>query len=138
MGDTVVGASPGAEGRAALRDRISAGLLGLALGDALGVPVEFCERAEREADPVRGMRGGGPWRQLPGTYSDDASLALCLADSIAARGFDPDDFGHRALAWLDEGHWSARGEAFDVGGATRRSLDRIGRASCRERVLTDV
>jgi ADP-ribosylglycohydrolase len=107
------------------RDRVVGAVVGLAVGDALGVPVEFESRAARAADPVTGMRSGGVWRTEAGTWSDDASLALCLAESIVERGFDPDDSGRRSLAWLDEGHWAARGAAFDVGGATRRALDRI-------------
>jgi ADP-ribosyl-[dinitrogen reductase] hydrolase len=107
------------------RDRVVGALAGLAIGDALGVPVEFESRAARAADPVTGMRSGGTWRTEAGTWSDDASLALCLAESIVLRGFDPEDSGRRSLAWLDEGLWTARGLAFDVGGATRRALDRI-------------
>jgi ADP-ribosylglycohydrolase len=106
-------------------ERVVASLLGLAAGDALGVPVEFEPRRAREVDPVRGMRGGGTWKLEAGTWSDDTSLALCLADSIVEKGFDPEDCGQRSLAWLDKGLWTARGEAFDVGGATRRALDRI-------------
>jgi ADP-ribosyl-[dinitrogen reductase] hydrolase len=108
-----------------LGDRVVGGLTGLAIGDALGVPVEFESRAARAADPVEGMRSGGVWRTEAGTWSDDASLALCLAESIVLRGFDPEDSGKRSLAWLDQGLWSARGAVFDVGGATRRALDRI-------------
>lgn len=100
-------------------------MVGLAAGDALGVPVQFEPREARDADPVRGMRGGGTWKLEPGTWSDDTSLALCLAESIVEKGFDPEDSGRRSLAWLDEGLWAARGEAFDVGGATRRALNRI-------------
>jgi ADP-ribosyl-[dinitrogen reductase] hydrolase len=110
---------------AGARARVVGAMVGLAAGDALGGPVEFEPRAAREADPVRGMRGGGTWKLEPGTWSDDASLALCLAESIVLKGFDPEDSGHRGLAWLDEGLWSSRGEAFGVGGATRRALDRI-------------
>jgi ADP-ribosyl-[dinitrogen reductase] hydrolase len=107
------------------RERVIGAFVGLAAGDALGVPVEFEPRSARQADPVRGMRGGGTWKVEAGTWSDDTSLALCLAESIVERAFDPEDSGRRSVAWLDEGLWSARGEAFDVGGATRRALDRI-------------
>ena len=107
------------------RERIVGAMLGLAAGDALGVPVEFVPRKDLDANPVTGLRSGGVWNQEAGTWSDDTSLTLCLAESIVERGYDPDDFAQRALAWLDEGRWSARGIAFDVGGATRRALDRI-------------
>jgi ADP-ribosylglycohydrolase len=107
------------------RDRVVGAMVGLAVGDALGVPVEFEPRKAREADPITGMRGGGTWKLPPGTWSDDTSLALCLAQSIVLRGFDAEDSGRRSLAWMDEGLWAAEGRAFDVGGATRRALDRI-------------
>jgi ADP-ribosyl-[dinitrogen reductase] hydrolase len=107
------------------RERVVGALVGLAAGDALGVPVEFEPRAARTGDPVRDMRGGGTWKLEPGTWSDDTSLALCLAESIVEKGFDPEDSGRRSLAWLDEGLWTARGTVFDVGGATRRALGRI-------------
>jgi ADP-ribosylglycohydrolase len=107
------------------RERITGSFIGLAAGDALGLPVEFEPRKARAADPVLGMRGGGTWKLEPGTWSDDTSLALCLAESIAERGFDPEDSGRRSLAWLDEGLWTARGDAFGVGGATRRALGKI-------------
>ena len=73
--------------------RILGAMVGLAAGDALGVPVQFEPRAARDADPVRGMRGGGTWKLEPGTWSDDTSLALCLAQSIVEKGFDPEDWG---------------------------------------------
>jgi ADP-ribosyl-[dinitrogen reductase] hydrolase len=125
MRETMPRADAESDRAAFLAERISGGLLGLALGDALGVPVEFSTRAEREEDPVRGMRSGGTWKREPGTYSDDASLALCLAESVVLRAFDPEDSGRRALAWLDADLWAARGGAFGCGGATGRALARI-------------
>lgn len=107
------------------RDRVLGGLVGLAVGDALGVPVEHEPRAYREADPVLDMRAGGVWLTERGLWSDDTSLALCLAESIVLRGFDPEDAGRRSLAWLDEGRWTARGAAFGIGGSTYRALTHI-------------
>jgi ADP-ribosyl-[dinitrogen reductase] hydrolase len=107
------------------RGRVAGALVGLAVGDALGLPVEFEPRKAREADPVLSLRGGGTWRLEPGSWSDDAALALCLAESIVLKGFDPEDSGKRSLAWLDEGYWSARGQAIGAGGATMRALGRI-------------
>lgn len=107
-----------------------AALLGLAVGDALGVPVEFKDRASRRADPVAGMRGYGTHHQPPGTWSDDSSLTFCLAETLALPGGltgPPDlaDFGRRAINWLDNAYWTATGETFDVGGATRTAIQRL-------------
>ena len=109
---------------------IRAALLGLAVGDALGVPVEFKDRASRRADPVTGMRGYGTHHQPPGTWSDDSSLTFCLAETLAlpgGRSAIPDlaDFGRRATNWLDNAYWTATGETFDVGGATRAAIQRL-------------
>ena len=108
----------------------SAALLGLAVGDALGVPVEFKDRASRRADPVTGMRGYGTHHQPPGTWSDDSSLTFCLAETLALPGGrtgapDLADFGRRAINWLDHAYWTATAETFDVGGATRTALQRL-------------
>ncbi len=70
------------------RERIIGGLIGLAVGDALGVPVEFTGRAMRDADPVLGMRGHGTWNQPAGTWSDDSSLAFASADRLCTHGWD--------------------------------------------------
>ena len=63
-----------------------AALLGLAVGDALGVPVEFLSRAARRQDPVTGMRAFGTHHQPAGTWSDDSSLTFCLAETLARPG----------------------------------------------------
>ncbi len=79
-----------------------AALLGLAVGDALGVPVEFVDREARRRDPVTGLRGYGTHHQPPGTWSDDSSLTFCLAETLARPGGltglpDLADFGRRAI-----------------------------------------
>jgi len=107
-----------------------AALLGLAVGDALGVPVEFIGREARHRDPVVAMRGYGTHHQPPGTWSDDSSLTFCLAETLARPGgrtTAPDliDFGHRAINWLDNGYWTAYGEIFDVGNATRAAIQNL-------------
>ena len=102
-------------------DRARGALLGLAVGDALGVPVEFTSRTARDADPVQDMRGGGAHGQAPGTWSDDSSLAFCTAESLVA-GWDLDDMGRRFVDWLCHGYWSARGAVFDVGATTYDAL----------------
>ncbi|MFD1468629.1 ADP-ribosylglycohydrolase family protein [Hymenobacter caeli] len=107
-----------------------AALLGLAVGDALGVPVEFRSREERRRDPVTGMRAHGTHDQPAGTWSDDASLTFCLAETLARPGAlagTPDlaDFARRCINWLDNAYWTATGETFDVGNATRAAIGRL-------------
>lgn len=107
-----------------------AALLGLAVGNALGVPVEFIGRAARRRDPVVGMRGYGTHQQPPGTWSDDSSLTFCLAETLArpagrTTGPDLPDFAQRAIKWLHYGSWTATGTVFDVGGATRTAIGRL-------------
>ena len=61
-------------------------IIGHAIGDALGVPVEFASRERLEADPVIGMRGYGTHKVPAGTWSDDTSMTLCLLESLARLG----------------------------------------------------
>lgn len=102
------------------RDRYLGALFGLAVGDALGFPVQF--KRPGEFEPVRGMRfwpGGAD----EATWSDDTSMALCLAESLLATGgFDPADQMARYVRWLDHGHLSSRDRAFDVGDTVYRAL----------------
>ncbi|MDO7851898.1 ADP-ribosylglycohydrolase family protein [Hymenobacter convexus] len=109
-----------------------AALLGLAVGDALGVPVEFLSRVARRQDPVTGMRAYGTHRQPAGTWSDDSSLTFCLAETLAqpgGRNGMPDlvDFAQRSINWLYQSYWTATGETFDVGNATRTAIGRLQR-----------
>jgi ADP-ribosyl-[dinitrogen reductase] hydrolase len=105
--------------------RILGGLYGSLVGDALGVPVEFASRDARKKDPVIGMRGHGVHGKPAGTWSDDGSLLLCSVESLAEKGFDPQDMGERFLQWFELGHWAAHGLVFDIGIATRQALLRI-------------
>ena len=107
-----------------------AALLGLAVGDALGVPVEFIGREARRRDPVAGLRAYGTHHQLAGTWSDDSSLTFCLAETLARPGGltglpDLADFSRRVINWLDNGYWTAHGRVFDVGGATRTAIQHL-------------
>ena len=107
------------------RDRILGGLWGSLAGDALGVPVEFKDRATVQADPVKDMRGFGSHKQPAGTWSDDSSLLLCSTDSLVQHEFDTQDMGKRFVRWYQEELWTPRGKVFDVGVATSRALGRI-------------
>ena len=109
-----------------------AALLGLAVGDALGVPVEFLSRIARRQDPVTSMRAYGTHRQPAGTWSDDSSLTFCLAETLARPGGrhgapDLTDFARRSINWLYQSYWTAHGETFDVGNATRTAIGRLQR-----------
>ncbi len=104
--------------------------MGHAVGDALGVPVEFSSRADRADNPVTAPRAYGTHHQPAGTWSDDASLSFCLAESLVAYpGLREDDLAERLRRWLDDGYWTAHGDVFDVGIATRQALGRLARGT---------
>ena len=98
-------------------------LLGLAVGDALGAAVEFETRGS--FPPVSGYRSGGPHGLAAGEWTDDTSMALALADSIASAGWDLSDQAARYLSWWQTGKYSVNGRCFDIGVATREALARI-------------
>ncbi len=108
-----------------LRERMLGCLLGAIVGDALGVPVEFSGREERSLDPVDGPRGHGTYDQPAGTWSDDSSLMLATADSLAQRGYDPADMMARFATWLKGKAYTPHGTVFDVGIATRQAIARF-------------
>lgn len=85
-------------------ENIDSCFLGLAIGDALGVPVEFAKRNILKSEPVTKMLGYGTWNQPPGTWSDDSSLTFCLAESLT-KGYDINDIGKTFVKWMKEGYW---------------------------------
>jgi len=102
-------------------DRFRGSLLGLAVGDALGVPLEF--KPPGTFQPVNDMIGGGSFDLMPGEWTDDTSMALCLAESLVEKnGFDPVDQLERYVRWYRQGHLSVKGECFDIGNTTREAL----------------
>ncbi|MFS0726999.1 ADP-ribosylglycohydrolase family protein [Paenibacillus sp. 1P07SE] len=109
---------------AAIKEAVRGGLLGVAAGDALGVPVEFLSRSQLRAQPVGVMLGYGTHDQPPGTWSDDAALTFCLAESLCG-GYDVEAIAAASLRWYEEGWWSPHGEVFDIGIATRKALERL-------------
>lgn len=100
-------------------------LLGLAIGDALGVPVEFKDRAYLEKHPIEEMIGYGTHNQPLGTWSDDSSLSFCLAESLATYGYNLEDIAHNILKWFNDKKWTAHGRVFDIGGQTRSAIDEL-------------
>lgn len=108
------------------RARFEGALVGLAAGDALGAAVEF--KRPGSFEPVTGMAGGGPHGLSAGQWTDDTSMALCLAESLAVcGGFDAKDQMGRYVRWYREGHMSSTGYCFDIGNTTRASLERYER-----------
>ena len=115
-----------------LRQRYRGCLLGLAVGDAVGTIVEFSSPGSFPT--VTDMVGGGPFGLQPGQWTDDTSMALCLAESlIECGGFDPLDQLTRYVRWYRQGHLSATGHCFDIGGTTATALhhfERTGEPYC--------
>lgn len=102
-------------------ERFKGSLIGLAVGDCVGAAIEFSPPGT--FSPVTDMLGGGPFNLKPGEWTDDTSMALCLAQSlIECKGFDAKDQMDRYTRWFKEGYMSSIGECFDIGIATREAL----------------
>ena len=103
--------------------RIIGSLIGLSVCDAVGASVEFRPREYLVDHPVRKMEGGGTWGLDAGKWTDDTSMALCLASSlITMNGFNLYDQMVRYKWWFKYGYLSSTGNCFDIGKATRQSL----------------
>ena len=109
-----------------MRERYRGSLLGLAVGDALGTTLEFARPGTFE--PVQEIVGGGPFGLKPGEWTDDTSMALCLAESLIEKcGFDPIDQLDRYVRWYRHGHMSSNGRCFDIGTTVCAALERFER-----------
>jgi len=105
-----------------VQDRKMGCFYGLAIGDALGAAVEF--KRPGSFEPVTGFRANGPHNLNDGEWTDDTSMALALADSLA-KGFNEKDQLLKYLSWFQHGEYSVTGKCFDIGNATRASLARF-------------
>jgi ADP-ribosyl-[dinitrogen reductase] hydrolase len=103
---------------------VHSALFGVAVGDALGVPVEFKSRYFLKDNPVTEMMGYMCWNQPPGTWSDDSSLTFCSAESLT-KDLDIEQMAIIFVKWMQQGYWGAHNKVFDIGGTTRYSLARI-------------
>ena len=107
-----------------LQDRARGMLLGLACGDAMGAAVEFKPRGSFPV--VTGMQGGGKFRVEPGEWTDDTSMALCLADSLlACEGFNATDQMRRYKRWIDTGYRSCKPHPIGIGKNILQSMMRF-------------
>jgi ADP-ribosyl-[dinitrogen reductase] hydrolase len=112
-----------------LLDRYRGSMMGLAVGDAVGAAVEFMPPGTFA--PLTDMVGGGPFGLNPGEWTDDTSMALCLAESLVERnGFDPADQLGRYLRWYRDGYRSSTGRCFDIGNTVRKALERYEGQRC--------
>jgi ADP-ribosylglycohydrolase len=99
-------------------------LFGVAIGDALGVPVEFESRKTIKENPVTNMIGYGTYNLPPGTFSDDSSLTFCLAEALTI-DFNLQTIADNFVAWLYDDFWTADDSVFDVGNVSERAIKRI-------------
>lgn len=99
-------------------------LLGVAIGDAVGVPYEFSSREQMELNPATGMIGYGMYNLPKGTWSDDSSLTFCLAESLI-KGYDLKDISENFIKWKHDAYWTARGVVFDIGITTSNAIVRL-------------
>ncbi|RRR70686.1 MAG: ADP-ribosylglycohydrolase family protein [Candidatus Viridilinea halotolerans] len=108
-----------------LNERARGAFLGLAAGDALGTTLEFTGPLNPFTPQVTSIVGGGPFGLPPGAWTDDTSMALCLAQSLVAQhGFDARDQMDRYVRWWQQGENAATGRCIDIGNATRSALHR--------------
>ena len=97
-------------------------MLGHAVGDALGVPVEFRSREELDIDPVKDMRGFGTYAVPAGSWSDDTSMSLCALEVLCRKEWRWEWIMNSFTLWLEEGKFTSTGETFDVGRACLEAI----------------
>ena len=97
------------------KEKIRAVVIGHAIGDALGVPVEFASREELAEEPVTGMMAGGTYGMPAGTWSDDTSMSLCALAALGKKDWTFTDVMDNFAAWMTKGAFSATDDAFDIG-----------------------
>jgi ADP-ribosyl-[dinitrogen reductase] hydrolase len=105
-------------------ERIAGGLWGVVVGDALGLPVQFKSRAEVRENPVKDMVGFGTFNLPAGSWSDDSSLTLCLAESLA-EGYNVRNIMEKFVAWMYEGYMTPYGFSFDIGNTTAIAIKQM-------------
>jgi ADP-ribosyl-[dinitrogen reductase] hydrolase len=107
-------------------NKIKSALFGVAVGDALGVPVEFKSREIIRENPVTNIFGYGTYNLPPGTWSDDSSLTFCLAEALT-QDFDLNVIAQNFVKWYYENYWTPHGNVFDIGIATRQAISRLSK-----------
>src|SRR5215475_3824878 len=109
-----------------LKPKFRGAMLGLAVGDALGTTLEF--KSSGSFAKIDDLVGGGPFHLAAGEWTDDTSMALCLAESlIQKRAFDPVDQLERYTRWARDAHLSSNGRVFDIGTTVNSALSKFAR-----------
>lgn len=103
--------------------KIKSVMLGHAVADALGVPVEFCSREELDKKPVTDMEGFGTYPYPAGCWSDDTSMSLAALDSLADGKLDFDEIMCNFIKWYGQNEYTPTGELFDIGNACRCAIE---------------
>ena len=104
-------------------NKVKAVMLGHAVADALGVPVEFMSRYELDKDPVTDMMGFGTYPVPKGSWSDDSSMAIATLDSLASGEVDYDDIMEKFCAWYYKNEYTPTGKLFDVGNSCAQAIN---------------
>ena len=106
-----------------MKEKIRNTLYGAIVADALGVPVEFKDREYLKQNPVTDMTGYGTYNLPKGSWSDDSSMTLCLAESIGRlKGIDYEDVMKNFVSWFDKEKFTPDGKLFDIGMTCRKSI----------------
>ena len=113
------------------QQQVEGAILGLAIGDALGVPYEFLSKEAMEKRPATTMIGYGSHNQPAGTWSDDSSLTFCLMEALCD-GYDTKLMAQKFVDWCDNNHWTPHGRVFDIGMATRQAIYNMGQGHVPE------
>lgn len=112
-----------------LSAKILSGLLGFCVGDALGVPVEFCSRSQLQNSPVKGMQGYGTHNRPPGTWSDESALMFCVAEALSRADVTTEALvgvtAHLLARWYEGEIWTPNGWHFEIGLTTAKAIARL-------------
>lgn len=103
---------------------LKSAILGLAVGDALGVPVEFMSREALQKNPVKILQEFGTHKQPKGTWSDDSTMTFCLMEMLA-EGYDLQELGNNFVNWYRAAYWTPHGVVFDMGNTTRQAIRQL-------------
>ncbi len=104
------------------------GIMGVVVGDALGVPAEFASREELKESPVEGMIGFGTYNLPAGSWSDDSSMTLATLYSLRD-GYNLTDMMDKFVAWYEQGEYTPYGEVFDIGNTCARAIEQYLRSA---------